>query len=906
MNDFEKNADCLPGPWPWYVLLLTGYCLSGLFPWLMVLWASFRRGKKRIAYAGLAANLAVCALLSFYTTQARIAWWRLDLWIDILSLVWAMSAWVFQRKTMGEAPQRYLWAERSKWIAPFVVGLLVGVSLYVVKNIPAVLGLRHGLSGAEGLNRASVLWDILGNACKGLIPGTLLGLWWAGEHKRFSPSHIITFLAAYVALLCFLPLLGLGLLFLLTRGAVAAGRLYSSPQWAPIPAWVSGLPRVLRLIDKYDTLFYLVIPLMFGAVSRIRDFFKNLLWVPAAFLICVPFVYGSSSLWTVIQGRVIHDMSSPVAKTRTSAYGTAEEILARYPDHLKWPLIAEWVARHDYEQGRIEASRKLYRTIVERFKGVNRWSREVGDCEAALASPEFGNRALRQRIKLPMVDYESYLTANWMALLVDVMHWEGPKSNESDVGIKLKAVSKSDEKIELTPLVTMADLYEAARSLHYEVAIMPTGLAPIKDLLTAGFPVLLVANGRFGLVYGYDGGRSALLYYAFNGLSWQTRREAPGDQAREVFASKADGARVSNKRLDRIRLEAAGEYGVLGPEDPDLQYHAPFMAVVYPRSKAKALSAALHQPPDTIVRQTRGYLAGFIGLEFLHHADPVRALEWAKIGSGLVASPFPLYVGELSRLYWESRVETVREKLDFENQFPQLQETKKAFASPDNAAFLEKARMRFDKDFKRGVLPYFLLRQMESKLCPSDPKDLETFIWLSKTRVARDPSDSAGWKDLVGGYEYAKDLHGKISALEGLVAANPLDYRAKIDLAYSLVLKKDYGKAEVTLKATDPEMVRFDADYLFCRAAVAEWKKQPGKALAYYKKAIDICRFKSFYHYRYGRLLLARGQKTKAAMELTWAADTDAEGGIKSRARKLLTGSSLKSGRTGSGAPGFF
>jgi hypothetical protein len=592
-------------------------------------------------------------------------------------------------------------------------------------------------------------------------------------------------------------------------------------------------------------------------------------------------------------------MYSPDAKTRASAYGSAEEILARYPDHLKWPLIAEAVARYDYECGRYEASQKLYRTIVERFKGSNEWYRQVRDAQAALDSHKFGNRACLQRINVPVADYESYLTANWMAMLSTIMYWQGPKCTESDVEIKLKALSTSDDKIALNPLTTMADLYDAAASLNYDVAIRPTDLVQIRELLRAGFPVVLVDRGRFHLVYGFDPGRSALLFYAYDRLSYQTRHQILRNDAGEIFTSKANGGNKSKKRLERIRLEASDELGVTAPKDPSLKYRAPFMAIVYPRSKGGQLAAALHLPLDAVDTQTRGYLAGFIGLAFLHHADPVQALKWAKIGNRLIDSSFPLYVGELSRLYWEARTEKVRTPLAFASQFPELEEIDKTFSSADNAAFLQEAKHRFDEDFPKGALPYFLLDEYQRTLAPYDPKDLKAFLDMARWRVASDPSDALGWRDLVGGYEYAKDLSGKIFALEGLVAVNPMNYKAKVDLACALILHGDYGRAQSALGTVDPEKLRFDSDYLFCMGALCEWKKKPDRALEYYKEAIGLCRWKPVYYFHYGRLLLAKGKKKRAEAALGWAAAIDAGGNIKRRAQKLLAGAGLKCAKAG-------
>src|SRR5208337_4689719 len=125
MSDLEENSGARPGPWPWYVLLMTGHCLAGLFPWLMVLWAFFRRGNKRTALLGLIVNLAVYGLFSFYVVKARMPWWWLSTSVFGINLVWAMSAWVFQKKIIGTAPARYLWSERSTWVSPFVIGLII-------------------------------------------------------------------------------------------------------------------------------------------------------------------------------------------------------------------------------------------------------------------------------------------------------------------------------------------------------------------------------------------------------------------------------------------------------------------------------------------------------------------------------------------------------------------------------------------------------------------------------------------------------------------------------------------------------------------------------------------------------------------------------------------------------------
>jgi tetratricopeptide (TPR) repeat protein len=313
------------------------------------------------------------------------------------------------------------------------------------------------------------------------------------------------------------------------------------------------------------------------------------------------------------------------------------------------------------------------------------------------------------------------------------------------------------------------------------------------------------------------------------------------------------------------------------------------MVAIYPQSKAGEAADTLRRPLESMNEATRGYLSAFIGLAFLRHADPVQALEWARIGGRLISSPLPLDVGELSLLFWQSREKRVETLLPFQDQFPELKEIETTFGEAENKAFLENARRRFEDDFKEGKLQYFLLDALKTTLLPNNPNDQEMLIRLGHTRVALDPSDMEGWKTLARAYEHTKNPRGLVSALEGLTAADPLNYNAKIDLAYASVLLGDFGKAESTLKATDPAQVKSNGDYLFCLGAVAEWKNKPERALEYYKEAIEKRRYKPVYHLHYGRLLMAEGRKEDAAKVLRWAAGIDAEGSVKKQAEQLLS-----------------
>jgi tetratricopeptide (TPR) repeat protein len=313
------------------------------------------------------------------------------------------------------------------------------------------------------------------------------------------------------------------------------------------------------------------------------------------------------------------------------------------------------------------------------------------------------------------------------------------------------------------------------------------------------------------------------------------------------------------------------------------------MVAIHPQPETAKIAQALGKSPDAIVRESKGFVASFIGLAFLQHADPVRALEWAKISGELVSSPLPLYVGEVSRLYWQSRAKKVKTRLPFQDQFRELAGVEDYFDEPENVFFLEKAGLKLDTDLNDAVLPYFVLEALESTLVSKDAADQDLLIRLGHGRIALDPSDKSVWMSLGTVCEHASNRTCVISALEGLIAADPLNSEAKLHLAYELVLSGEYGKAESVLAVIDREKVRYDADYPFCRGAIAEWKNNPDDALNEYKKAIDMRRYKPAYHLHHGRLLMASGRKEEAIKALRWAVEIDASGNVRKQAEELLS-----------------
>jgi hypothetical protein len=876
------------GPWAWYVLLVTGVALTGFFPWLMVSYALYQRGKRLTAMSLLFVNLALLVLSGWILLRSPVAWWWVVSLTYLFNGIWALAAWLFQKKTIGSAPRRYLLTEWKSWITPVIIGVILGVCITIIFSIiPAVRNRTAMWRAGESLDREVILWDFFTYTFLGLSYGLVLGFWWAGERNRFRASSIITFLAALSLTIILWSLFGFLLIFLVHKGTLIETPTFASSNWAVVPPWVSGFRQLLLHIHAFDMLALLIVSLLFGAASRIRDFGKRSLLIPLTFLCILPRAFSENEWWQAIQDQIFYEMASPDRQTRASAYQWAEMLLKRYPEHLQWPNIAEDVTRYYYQAGEYEKSRALYQDISDHYGDSNRWYWTVRRARAALNNPEFGNPSGEPKIEIPIVDYENYLTPNWMALLSVIRYWEGPQIPESEVKIKLKDLSLSDDKISLSPLANLADLDDAAQSLGYEVLILPANLPGVKALIAAGIPIIHQNYTTFSLIFGFDESRTALRTYIFDKLSYRVQEEAR-KEAEEILAMKEEGQGESQERLARIANEAYSEYSADFWNTPVLRYIGPFMALVFPTQKADTIAAALNTSIEVLTKRSNGYLATLIGLSYLNHADPIHAIEWAKIGAEHLDDPILLYGAYMAKMFWESRNQQVNSKLRLQDQFPELAQIFTYFNEAENIAFLERARLRFEADLDVTPIPWMILDRYVHTLDQSDPVELDRITTVLQQGLSLNPAYSCYWSFLAETYEWAEDIPKMVEALKGAISANPLDSKMKLRLAYGDVLLGHYADAKVTLEQIDVSQIKYDADYPFCLGAVAEWEGDTKDALRKYAIAVEMRRYKPIYFLKYGKLLQKEGLNEKARQALEWAARIDAKGEIKQEAENLL------------------
>jgi len=878
----------MPGPWPWYIFLFIGYAVSGFFPWLMIAWALYRRGRKTTASLVLVINIAVLIGSGWLMLTVKMVWWWLSILTYAFNLTWTVAAMLYQKLAIGAAGRRYYFKHWKSWIRPIAIALLIGFCVGTIFSIiPAFQNRIPMQQTLDSLDRQTVLWDFFKYAHWGLMGSLLIGLWWAGEGKRFRASHVITFLGGFILTIFCWYLLWSLLVLILHKGSVEEFFLPNHSTWAIIPPWRSGLQKFLAELDAYNILPLVIIPLLLGAPTRIRDFGRRALLIPLLFVCSIPLGFTSDSWWLTIQDQITYEMNAADPGTRASAYRWTDILLARYPNHLQWPRLAEKSAQYHYQYQRYPQSKRIYQNIFDRYQNTGQWHWITERARAAVSSPEFGNPISSPQIQIPMVDYQPYLTHNWMALLSVMRYWEGSEVSESKVAIRLKDLSKSTDKIKLNPLVNLAELDDAARSLGYETVLFRSEKERVQALIGAGIPVFHQHFNSFNIVFGSDNSRSAICAYSFSKLSKRLRNENH-KEAGEILDIEQEGHGEGRNRLGRIAYESYMEYSAAYWQNPSLEYMGPLSAIVFPADRTEAVSDAFKMPYSELRKQSNGYLAALIALSYLDHGDPRQSIEWAKIGAAKISDPLPRYIAHLARIWWESRAKIIDSSLNLQRQFPELDQTFIFFNLPQNEKFLQEAGHSFSRGFAGNTLPWMISQRYLHLMDRSETAEQSRILKLLKASTTYDPTGTSDWILLANTCEWFGDEVGTIDALEGAVSANPLDSNVKLRLATAYVARKHYEKAEQILSQIDSGQVRYDADYQFCLGALAEWKGNADKALDRYAAAIEMRRYKPIYHLRYGELLMAQGFAEKARPYLEWAARTDAENTLKNKAADRL------------------
>ncbi len=881
--------DPSPGPHtPWYVHLLCGYALTGAFCWLLVAGMCRRNGQRRTAGVIVGINALLLSAMIWSAIRLEMAWWRLDSLIIALNLVWALSAWGMQYVRFGPTRRRYRPAEWRRWMSPVCIGVLLGLGFAVSTAVmPAigerVLAMREGAAAM----RSVVLLDFFRNLVPGLAVGFLAGAWWAGE-GRFTVSHVVSFLMGVVLVFATESLI-FGLAALLINGGDGASlKLFASGAWALIPGRLHGWQRFINTIETFDYLAFIPIGMLFGAPGRIRDFLKrSAVIVPLMALLAISFSFASRAGWMMLQGPILHQTASADDPARAAAYHRLGRMLARYPDHAQWPYLAARLADFHYSRGDFEISGKLYRQIIDRFSDSNQWKAQVSMSRAILAEPMFGKSSQGARLSIPMVDYQDYLSQNWMALLATVRYWQTEEIPVSELFIHLRDVSRNDSAIQLPELTGLAELDDATAALGYELTLLPADAAAAKALLEAGFPVILPVYRTFYLLYGFDESRGVIRALCFGQLSGKTKSQAVGE-AQEVLMLEAEGHGRTKDRMTRIRQEADTMWHLEQWRRGRLNDAAPWMAIVHPDQAHPGIAAALGRDEEDLHRTHRGLLAAMIALTYFDNADPMNCIRWARIAGRHVDAPIVQHAAHLGAELWRHRTERIGTAFRLEEKFAALDEVNRYLQTADVRKFVQAADARFKADQDAGRLGWPIRRRLLWLLDRNDPRQRAQMEPLLRENLATNPADAAQWRRLADLYAMDENPADRAWALSQASSADPRDADIALAWARACIRLNDPEQAEGILANIDTARVRRKADYPFCLGVVAEWRRQPRKALRYYARAIDMCRYRPEYFLRYGRLLMTLGEEAAAEKALTWAARIDGGHQVRQEVNRVL------------------
>ena len=874
-------------PYPWYIHLIGGYALTGLFSWILVIRQLFRRGEKGVAWGFVLVNIFIYLGFCWAAIFWRVPWIKLLLWNHGANFLWIASGWGYQRYHMGPAAPRYrpfAWKTR---LSPFFTALLISGCFGVFCSIfPMMQSWGEMTSSGDILDKSLLLEQFFLYVPSMLVYGLLVGIYWAGEPKKFTAAQPVAFLGG---LLLFYGTLAVA--FQLFLFIFYGGNFYLS--LIPWPA-ISGDPGkigdMLLSLQKGDHVGEVVVGLLLGGAVSLRDFWKrSFAFIPIICLAVLPLSFSSSELWQSTQGQFIHQMTSPDLAVREKGAAWAQTLLARYPQHDYWPEIALQVAEIRYEAADYAAAKQFYESVVQDYENKARWRRQVSLAKAALGSQNYGHLDQRKEIDLPPVGYEPYLSPNWMALLQMVRYWSGKEVTESQILIKLKALSKSDEEISIDNIPDLAKLHDNAIQLGLDCLLIPTSIASAQALIAADIPFILPIDREFHLISGFREDLSTFKDYGYQRISARLRK-SDKEEAGEILFFKGEGKGNSEKLLAETARQASGEIPFSYYQTPEQLDKSPYMAIIFPPEKGEEVAGVLQTPGEQLRRQSRAVLGGYIALTAFQSADFIRSIQWARAASRFTEDPFPLHVAHLAKTLWESRDKSSVTGFELHKQFPQLSAINEYMGSEEIVAFLARATDRFNSDLAAQRLSRPIRRHYGEFLDRSTPEDLDTLIALYRHDLEIDPSDRQTWLALVEALEWREAPGQMVEALRGALDAGAWSDEIALRLLYATLLQGAQDDAAAKLFARiSPAKMKFNAHYFYCKAALARLEGDTDTALTFYEKAIAMRRYVPLYHLEYGKLLVQVGRKEEAKKALQWAISIDDGVSVQKEAEKYLS-----------------
>ncbi len=856
---------------PWYVHIFGGWSLGALFPWYLISRQFYFHGKKKMAAGLMGGNILLFLLLCAVACFAKYSWDKLLLFSVISTIILSCTAWLVQRKTFGKAPRRLYPSEWKNWISPLVIAVFLGIGLSIVIGAFPLFGERiQEYQANDLLTRKVILWDFFRFIPYSLLFSLPIGIWWAGERKRFTASSIVGYFFGLIVSYLLLAAMSSLFYFLLSRGRIAG--MNSMGEVLPK---LHGMKQALRFITSNDYSTYFILPLLLGTVAGITDFWKRSLTIfPLLIVSFLLTVFFSPRHWQFYQQQIFYEMTSEDAAKRAGAFDKAELLLARFPNHDHWPEIAAKVADFRYSQKEYDSARRLYTEVLQRTEDSSRWWRQAALAAAALGSERFGKEQSSFELAMPQQHYESYMTGNWMALIRNLRYYESQNNvSEADTLIHLKDISKDDDKITLEAMPSIADLYNNAADLGYKVLLLPSELKSIEKLIRAGIPVIQPIRNSFYLLSGIDDSRKIVTGFNYeNILDGLKKADLEGVSGNSLFESRKNTIRAAGGQ-SRIDLLAKAELPFSFWQQPVQQDCALRIAVVIPPEQLPRVPTVLGKDQQKMEQGSRAALTAQISLSALNSGDIIQAVSWAKRSYRLRKDSMPLHVAHLAALLWQSRDNRIASKMHLEKQLPRLEEIDHFLADPETQDFLLLAKNQFASDFSSRRLDWVFRKQYQDFLDISNPEDREKLISIAEQNVRFQPDSRKDWLYLASLFEWERNLGKTISSYQGALAADAWSDVVALKLAYLFIQNHQFVEADKLLADIQPKSVKYEPDYFYCLASLADWRQDFAKAGRYYQKAIEMRRYDSHYHLDYAKMLDRLGKNQEMSKKLkTWGA----------------------------------
>lgn len=868
----QKNVD-QPRLFPWYVHIIGGWSIGAIFPWYLTCKQFYYKKQKRTVWMLMGGLILLYGLFSYASLTAPLPWDKLLAGFLAVNIILSLCAWAAQRKYFGAAPKRYFIHEWKNWIAPILIAVIFGVGYAVTISLFPLIGDRLELYQARDLlAKKVILWDFFHNVPYSLIFSIPIGIWWAGERDRFTIANVLSYILGIILFSLILSSMASLFYFILSGGQLSVNQT----SWQVLSNDLSVFKKILVFLETQDYSTYFLVPLLLGTVVKTGDFFKRTLTVfPLLTVIFLFLSFYSPEFWQYYQNQIYYDMSSEDPQQREKSHNRAVVMLNRFPEHEGWPEIAITLAGYYYQEKEYETAEKLYRKIAKRTQNSPQWYRQAAIAEAALASPDFANENSISMLTVPPLRYESYMTNNWMALLRNMRYYEGNQISETDTLIKLKEISEKDEKIDLSPMPTLAELDSNATSLGYSVLIVPSELSTIKELLHAGYPVIQPIKHSFSLLSGIDESRSLITGATYEHILYFLKESDKEGIPDDSFLSEEENSFDAGTKT-RIDLLAYTEIPFSFWQHPRQKDHGALMAVVFPPEELEKIGTLLGGNKEALLQQSKARLLALIGLNAVKCGDIVGAVNWAERSYALQNEPFPLHVAHLATLLWQSRDKRIESRLQLEKHLPALTSIDLFLNEEPRRSFLRRAKEQFYDDLENNRINWMIRQQCKDFLDRSDPRERQRLIALSKMNVQSEPDSRADWLFLTGLYEWEKNKDEMISGYRNALAAAPWDNEIALKLAYLYIQKEHYDNAQKLIKKLKPKTIRYQPDYYYCLASIAQWKNDHEKAGKYYEKAIKMRRYDRNYHLGYAKLLEKTGENMKKAEQLrSWVARLD-------------------------------